>query len=136
MLLTASQIANLIATSQNAKRLTKVSACIQQKRLAGIVSIATYARHANRQSAAAVLADSTLEGPISDWHKIAKNAEWQSLMDVRKVYPHADYVDPYTVFNIKGNTYRLIVKIEYKWQMIFIKHLLTHEEYDRGGWRL
>ena len=80
-------------------------------------------------------ADSTLEGPISDWYKIAKNAEWQNLMDVRKVYPHADYVDPYTVFNIKGNTYRLIVKIEYKWHMIFIKHLLTHEEYDRGGWR-
>jgi mRNA interferase HigB len=85
---------------------------------------------------AAVLADSTLEGPIGDWHKIAKNAEWQSLVDVRKVYPHADYVHPFTVFNIKGNAYRLIVKIEYRWQMIFVKHLLTHEEYDEGRWKL
>ncbi|MGC2181642.1 MAG: type II toxin-antitoxin system HigB family toxin [Terriglobales bacterium] len=84
---------------------------------------------------AAVQADHALEGPISDWYKIAKAAEWQSLVDVRKVYPHADYVDPYTVFNIKGNTYRLIVKIEYPWQMIFVKHLLTHEEYDQGGWK-
>lgn len=48
---------------------------------------------------------------------------------------HADSVDPYTVFNIKGNSYRLIVKIEYRWQIIFVKHLLTHEEYDKGGWK-
>jgi mRNA interferase HigB len=54
---------------------------------------------------------------------------------VRKTYPHADFVDPYTVFNIKGNAYRLIVKIEYRWQLIFVKHLLTHEEYDRGRWK-
>jgi mRNA interferase HigB len=38
------------------------------------------------------------------------------------------------VFNIKGNTYRLIVKIEYRWQMIFVKHLLTHAECDRKVW--
>lgn len=57
------------------------------------------------------------------------------MADVRKVYPHADYVEPYTVFNIKGGAYRLIVKIEYRWQLIFVKHLLTHAEYDRGGWK-
>jgi mRNA interferase HigB len=51
-----------------------------------------------------------------------------------KVYPSADLVGPYTVFNIKGNTYRLIVKIEYRWQIIFVKHLLTHAEYDRKEW--
>ena len=77
--------------------------------------------------------DHTLEGPISEWYKIAKAAEWQNLVDVRRVYPHADYVEPYTVFNLRGNKYRLIVKIEYRRQMIFVKHLLTHEEYDRGG---
>ena len=55
-------------------------------------------------------------------------------MDVRKVYPHADFVDPYTVFNVRGG-YRLIVKIEYRWQMIFVKHLLRHEKYDRGDWK-
>jgi mRNA interferase HigB len=50
------------------------------------------------------------------------------------VYPHADFVDPFTVFNIKGGRYRLIVKIEYRWQMIFVKYLLTHKEYDKGAW--
>jgi mRNA interferase HigB len=39
------------------------------------------------------------------------------------------------VFNIKGGAYRLIVKIEYRWQMIFVKNLLTHAEYEREGWK-
>jgi len=69
----------------------------------------------------AVAADPSLEGPISEWYKVARNAAWQSLIDARKVYPHADFVDPYTVFNIKGSSYRLIVRIEYRWQMIFVK---------------
>ena len=83
----------------------------------------------------AVAKDRTLAGPISQWYKVAESATWGSLVDVKKVYPHADFVDPYTVFNIKGNACRLIVKIEYRWQLIFVKHLLTHEEYSKGEWR-
>ena len=83
----------------------------------------------------AVVADPSLDGPISEWYKVAKHAKWQSLVDVREVYPHADFVDPYTVFNIKGNSYRLIVKIEYRWQIIFVKRLMTHAEYNRGRWK-
>jgi mRNA interferase HigB len=83
----------------------------------------------------AVAADPSLGGPISQWYKVASLASWHSLVDVRKVYPHADFVDPYTVFNIKGNSYRLIVKIEYRWQIIFVKHVLTHDEYTRGNWK-
>lgn len=83
----------------------------------------------------AVAADRTLESPISQWHKVAASSAWASLADVRKVYPHADFVDPYTVFNIKGNMYRLIVKIEYRWQMIFVKHLIPHDEYTKEDWR-
>ncbi len=83
----------------------------------------------------AVAADPTLEAPLAEWYKIAKNAGWKSIVDVRKTYPHADFVDPYTVFNIKGDKYRLIVKIEYRWQMIFVKHVLSHAEYDKGAWK-
>ena len=82
-----------------------------------------------------VAGDRTLEDPISQWYKVAKHATWASVVDVRQVYPHADFVDPFTVFNIKGNAYRLVTKIEYRWQIIFIKHLLTHAEYDRGDWK-
>jgi mRNA interferase HigB len=82
-----------------------------------------------------VTADPTLEGPISEWYRVASNADWRSLVDVRKTYRHADFVDPFTVFNIKGGNYRLVVKIEYRWQLIFVKHLLTHAEYERNRWK-
>jgi mRNA interferase HigB len=82
-----------------------------------------------------VALDPSLGSALAEWHKIVENSEWKSLVDVRKVYPHADYVDPYTVFNIKGNAYRLIVKIEYRWQLVFVKGVYTHAEYNRGNWK-
>jgi len=72
---------------------------------------------------------------LERWHDAAKRANWRSLVDVRKEFPHADAVGALTVFNIRGNRYRLIVRIDYRWQVIFIKNVTTHHEYDRGGWR-
>ncbi len=83
----------------------------------------------------AVVRDHTLESALNAWYKVAKDANWRNLADVKKVYSHADFVDPYTVFNIRGGNYRLIVKIEYRWQMIFVKSVLTHQEYDKGSWK-
>jgi len=74
-------------------------------------------------------------GPLGSWYRIARKAEWKNLAGVRKTYPHADLVGRYTVFNIKGNAYRLIVKIEYEFGLIFIKRVLTHAEYDKGAWK-
>jgi mRNA interferase HigB len=81
----------------------------------------------------AVKKDPTLEAPINAWYKVAKNATWRNIAEVRAVYPHADFRDPDTIFNIKGNAYRLIVKIEYQWQMIFVRRLITHAEYTKEG---
>lgn len=83
----------------------------------------------------AVAADPSVSGPIAEWYKVAAHATWRNLAETRKTYPHADTVGPYTVFNIKGNSYRLIVKIEYRWQIIFVKALLTHAEYNKGKWK-
>ncbi|PYU92715.1 MAG: type II toxin-antitoxin system HigB family toxin [Acidobacteria bacterium] len=76
-----------------------------------------------------------LEKPLDVWYRVAKKAEWKSLADVRRTYPHADAVGKYTVFNIKGNDYYLIVEINYRTGRIFIRHVLTHQEYDRGKWK-
>jgi len=77
-----------------------------------------------------------LEGPLDTWFRTAKKAKWQSLADVRKTYPHADLGEGrYTVFNIKGNAYGLIVEINYRSARIFIRHVLTHKEYDQGRWK-
>lgn len=79
--------------------------------------------------------DRTLEGPLKAWYKIVSKADWKNFAEVRQTYSSADYVDPFTVFNIRGNQYRLIVKIEFKKHLAFIKHILTHKEYDRGNWK-
>lgn len=76
-----------------------------------------------------------LESALETWYRVVKRADWKNITDVRQIYPHADAVDGYTVFNIKGNSYRLIVDIKYQWRRVFIKHVLTHKEYDRGGWK-
>lgn len=77
----------------------------------------------------------TAEKPLDSWYAIAKKATWQNIADVRANYPQADAVGKCTVFNIGGNKYRLIVKIEYKLQTIYIKYVLTHSEYDQEEWK-
>jgi mRNA interferase HigB len=74
--------------------------------------------------------------PLDIWYRIAKRAEWLSLEDVRRVFPTADGVGKFTVFNIKGNSFRLIVEINYKTGRLYIRHALTHAAYDKGGWKL
>jgi mRNA interferase HigB len=72
---------------------------------------------------------------IFDWYKVARRSEWHSLAEVRESFRHADSVGDKTVFNIKGNDYRLIVHIRYRTGTIYVKELLTHAEYDAGRWK-
>jgi len=75
------------------------------------------------------------EGPLRAWHRVAEHAVWESFADVREVYPHADQVGRCTVFNIGGNKFRLVVIILFKWGRVYIRHVMTHEEYDQRKWR-
>jgi mRNA interferase HigB len=77
-----------------------------------------------------------LYAPLDAWYRIAKKAEWRSLRDVRKVFPYADPVEKFTVFNIKGNAFRLIAEINYRTGRLYIRHVLTHAAYDKGRWKL
>src|ERR671927_144336 len=76
-----------------------------------------------------------LDAPLDTWYRIAKQAAWQSITDVRQTWSSADAVGNCTVFNIKGNDFRLITWINYKSQKIFIRYVLTHAEYDKEGWK-
>ncbi len=76
-----------------------------------------------------------LAGPLDAWYRIAKKARWSSLMEVRQVFPSADAVGKLTVFNIKGNAFRLITEINYDTGRIFLRHVLTHAEYGKEGWK-
>ena len=72
--------------------------------------------------------------PLMNWYRITKRAEWQYLADVRRDFSHADVVGRRTVFSIKGNKYRLIARVHYRTQRVFILHILTHAEYAEGAW--
>ncbi len=56
-------------------------------------------------------------------------------MEVRRELPTADAVGEFTVFNIKGNAYRLITEVNYRTGRVFLRHVLTHAEYSKGGWK-
>ena len=75
------------------------------------------------------------EAPLDTWYRTAKSAKWENLAQVKANYPSADLVGKYTVFNIKGNDYRLIAEINYRSQTIFVRYILTHSEYDKGKWK-
>lgn len=72
---------------------------------------------------------------LNSWYKFTKSAKWQNIQNVKKSYSSADAVGRFTVFNIKGNNYRLIVSINYEKQVIYIKYVLTHDEYKTGKWK-
>ncbi|NJN08173.1 MAG: type II toxin-antitoxin system HigB family toxin [Richelia sp. RM1_1_1] len=69
------------------------------------------------------------------WYKTASKAKWSNLVEVQEAFPKAEAVGNFTVFNIKGNKYRLIVSMDYAEEMIYIKYILTHAEYDKEYWK-
>jgi mRNA interferase HigB len=75
------------------------------------------------------------ETPLRAWYRTAKTAEWEKPDDVRAVYRDVDQVGKFTVFNIGGNKYRLIVVIHYNRGRIYVRHVLTHREYSKGKWK-
>lgn len=66
------------------------------------------------------------------WYETAMNANWKTPSDIKKNYANASILkNSRMVFNIKGNTYRLVVKINFEMQWIFIRFIGTHNEYDK-----
>ena len=75
------------------------------------------------------------QAPLEQWYQVAKNAEWESFDDVRQTFNTADQVDRFTVFNIGGNKYRLIAVIHFNRGKLYVRHVLTHAEYDEEKWK-
>ena len=75
------------------------------------------------------------ETSLLAWLRLAEHATWQHLVDVRHDWPSADLVGHFVACNIGGNKYRLIVYIDFAQHKVFIRHILTHSEYDKGVWK-
>ena len=74
------------------------------------------------------------EGPLLYWYRVTQKAAWKTLADARQDFRHADPVGTCTVFNIKGNNYRLIAGVRYEMQRVFVLKIMTHKEYDTENW--
>jgi mRNA interferase HigB len=61
--------------------------------------------------------------------------DFGSFAEIKRVFPSADKVGKFTVFDISGNKYRLIAAIHYNRKKVYIRHILTHAEYDLDKWK-
>lgn len=71
------------------------------------------------------------EEPLQAWYAHATQATWTNWREVKTDYPKADWVgNNRVVFDIGGNKYRLVVKLEFAKQRIYIRFIGTHQQYD------
>ncbi|MCU7965545.1 MULTISPECIES: type II toxin-antitoxin system HigB family toxin [unclassified Shewanella] len=72
------------------------------------------------------------EQPLKSWYEEAKNANWQNPQEIKDQYRNASFVgNNRVVFNIHGNKYRLIVAVNYKFAMVYVRFVGSHAEYDK-----
>ncbi|MBI5416656.1 type II toxin-antitoxin system HigB family toxin [Candidatus Poribacteria bacterium] len=72
------------------------------------------------------------EQPLRAWYAEAKKSNWNNPKDIKRMYCSVSILkDNRVVFNIKGNTYRLVTAINYDYKIVFIRFIGTHREYDR-----
>ena len=72
------------------------------------------------------------EEPLLSWYREAEKADWDTPAKIKDQYRNASFVgDNRVVFNIKGNDYRLVVKINYGYRVVYVRFVGTHAEYDK-----
>ena len=72
---------------------------------------------------------------LANWYTISKQAEWRHFADVKQSWGSADVVGICVVFDIGGNNCRLIAHVDYEYQLVFIRFILSHAEYDKNRWK-
>ena len=73
--------------------------------------------------------------PLAVWYAIMARTEFGSFAELKRVFRSVDKVGKFTVFDIAGNKFRLIAAIHYNRKKVYIRHVLTHVEYDRDKWK-
>ncbi len=75
------------------------------------------------------------ENALRAWRHLVERASWRNFAELRSDYAGADQVGKFTVFNIGGNKYRLVAAVHFNRRKVFVRHILTHKDYDRGHWK-
>jgi mRNA interferase HigB len=74
-------------------------------------------------------------GPLQAWRHVIEHNTFSNFAALKQTFRSMDKVGDRYVFNIGGNKYRLIATVAYSIQTVWIKHVLTHAEYDEGEWK-
>ena len=72
---------------------------------------------------------------LESWFKRASHCDAESFPQLKQTFGSVDYVDGITIFDVGGNSYRLAAVIHYDKQRLYVRHVMTHAEYDRNDWR-
>lgn len=75
----------------------------------------------------------TAKAPLAAWHRVITKSRFADFNQLRCAFGSVDYVAGFYVFN--AGPFRLIAAIHFNRQMVFVRHVLTHDDYDRGKWR-
>lgn len=72
---------------------------------------------------------------LQRWYRIVRQSEFSNFAELRQTFPSADKVDDLIVFDIGGNKYRLIASIHFNRGKVYVRHVLTHSEYNKEAWK-
>jgi mRNA interferase HigB len=75
------------------------------------------------------------EASLVSWYRIVKSASWNNFADVKQSWKNADVVEGLVVFDIGHNKCRLIAFIGYRIHVVFIRHIMSHVDYDKETWK-
>ena len=75
------------------------------------------------------------ETALRSWLKAMRDTEFKNLAELRSAFKSVDNVGDLIVFNIGGNKYRLVASVHFNRGKVYVRHILTHEKYDRGRWK-
>ena len=75
------------------------------------------------------------EQPLQDFRHLIERGTYGSLAQLKATFASVDKVGERFVFNIGGNKYRLIAAIAFQAKLVWVKAVLTHEQYDQGDWK-
>jgi mRNA interferase HigB len=73
----------------------------------------------------------TAAGPLAAWFRLIERSRFADFSTLKRTFGAADYVAPFTVFDVGGNKYRIVTAIHYNRERVYVRHVFTHPEYDQ-----
>ena len=89
----------------------------------------------NRALRAFVAEHPQAESPLQGWRRVIEKNRFANWAELKAAFNAVDKVGELVVFDIGGNKYRLITYIRFEKQIVYIKAVLTHRDYDKGAWK-